>query len=103
MELMMRFGIFRNNKAAIDSHNAMKLNWTQAVNQFTDLTQAEFMEKHLSILTQAQELNVQEHTPVFLDSKDWSAEGYVTGIKNQGQCGSCWTFSSTGALEGAYK
>jgi KDEL-tailed cysteine endopeptidase len=106
-ELETRFSVFRENFRNIITHNADRnQSFTMGVNQFTDLTPEEFKAQMIRGLKApvgsfgcGSFSNSASGTPA---SIDWRTKGAVTTVKDQGQCGSCWTFSSTGAMEGAW-
>ena len=109
-EFEYRFENFRTNLNHIILHNNNASHtFKMAINQFTDLTPQEFRETRLNgfkkshklLATNFSCLSFNGTNKTLPDSVDWRSKA-VTPVKDQGQCGSCWSFSSTGAMEGAW-
>ena len=118
LELEQRFDIFRTNVRDMIAHNANETKtFAMDVNQFSDLTAAEFKEQRVSggFISKGFVKNIRTNVGIgsacsdftgtgaaVPASIDWRTKGAVTGVKDQGQCGSCWSFSASGAMEGAW-
>jgi C1A family cysteine protease len=102
-DFFQRYNTFKYWVDFVADHNAKNMSWTAGINEFSDMTPVQFEEVMLRGLRYPNgmpENAAVEELADPVNDVDWRSKGAVTPVKNQGQCGSCWAFSTTGTVEG---
>ncbi|XP_023234800.1 counting factor associated protein D-like [Centruroides sculpturatus] len=106
IEHLKRMNIFRHNYRFINSKNRAGLSFKLAVNHLADFTDDELWTMRGRLPTTeyngGEAFDVELYDRDVPESLDWRLYGAVTPVKDQAICGSCWSFGTTGTIEGAY-
>ncbi|KAI7738544.1 hypothetical protein M8C21_032892 [Ambrosia artemisiifolia] len=103
-----RFQIFKDNLEYIEQHNSGSHSYKLGLNKFADLSVEEYrlqytMPKNINSKRKLNTVKSDRYSirsgDVLPDSIDWRTKGAIAAIKDQGSCGCCWAFSTTGAVE----
>lgn len=104
----VRYARWQQTTHEVELHNTQYADSTgfkQGINQFSDMTHEEYKATMLTLKVPKNwrkgKKFIPSNEPV-PNSVDWRDSGYVTDVKNQGQCGSCYSFAATGSLEGQW-